>query len=67
MKRVKKLFKLMGLVCLIILALCGIGINGAGPLFHQSRERYPDNGIRTELVQSKEEEGDSTEMSEVKL
>lgn len=57
----------MGLLCLIILALCGIGMNGAGLLFSQSRERYADNGIRTELVQTREEEGDSTELSEGKL
>ncbi len=64
LKRIKKLFKLIGLVCLIVLALCGIGINGSGPVFSQSRERYIDNGIKTELVQGKDEEGDSLEENE---
>ncbi|WP_461136033.1 hypothetical protein [Spirosoma lituiforme] len=67
MKRIKKLFKLVGLVCLVMLALCGIGINGAGPVLSQSRERYIDNGIKTELVQTKDEEGDSVEEDEAKF
>ncbi|GAB3737497.1 hypothetical protein GCM10028816_41220 [Spirosoma lituiforme] len=66
-KRIKKLFKLVGLVCLVMLALCGIGINGAGPVLSQSRERYIDNGIKTELVQTKDEEGDSVEEDEAKF
>jgi hypothetical protein len=61
LKRIKRLFKLIGLVCLVVLALCGIGINGAGPLFSKNRERYIDNGIKTELVQTKDEEGDYLE------
>jgi|GEM_PF-5714417 len=66
-KRIKRLLRLISLVCLIVLALCGIGINGAGPIFSQSRERYIDNGIKTELVQTKDEEGDSVEEGEDKF
>jgi len=66
-KRVKKLLKLVGLVCLIFLALCGIGIHGAGPIFSQTRERYIDNGIKTELVKQKDEDGDSVESNDVKF
>lgn len=66
-KRIKKLFRLISLVCLIVLALCGIGISGAGPILSQSRERYIDNGIKTELVQTKDEEGDSSEETEAKF
>jgi hypothetical protein len=66
-KRIKKLIKLIGLVCLIALALCGIGISGAGPILSQSRERYIDNGIKTELVQTKGEEGDSMMEDEAKF
>ena len=66
-KRIKKLLKLGGLVCLILLALCGIGINGAGPVFSQSRERYLDNGIKMELVQQKDEDGESAESTEAEL
>ena len=65
-KRIKKLLKLIGLVCLIMLALCGIGINGAGPVLSQSRERYIDNGIKTELVQTRDEAGNSVEEDEAK-
>lgn len=57
----------MGLVCLIILALCGIGINGAGPVLSQSKERYPENNVKIELVQVKEKDDDSTESIGVKL
>lgn len=66
-KRIKKLLKLAGLVCLILLALCGIGINGAGPVFGTMRERYLENGIKTELVQQKNEDGESTEVTEAKV
>ena len=55
MKRVKKLLKTVGFVCLIALALCGIGIGGAAPILSQKRERYVDNGIKTEQVLTKEE------------
>lgn len=65
-KRIKKLLRLIGLVCLIVLALCGIGISGAGPILSQSRERYIDNGIKTELVQFKDEDGDASEEAEAK-
>ncbi|GAB3281369.1 hypothetical protein GCM10027347_56980 [Larkinella harenae] len=58
LKRIKKLIKLMGVVCLIVLALCGIGLGGAGPIASPGRERFTENGIRTELVQTKDEEGD---------
>ncbi|GAB3495487.1 hypothetical protein GCM10027341_12920 [Spirosoma knui] len=67
LKRIKKLFRLIGLACLIILALCGIGVTGVGPVSPQSRERYLDNGIKTELVLTKDEEGDSVQEDEAKL
>ncbi|GAB3767601.1 hypothetical protein GCM10028818_00730 [Spirosoma horti] len=65
-KRIKTLLRLTGLVCLIVLALCGIGISGAGPVFSLTRERYIANGIKTELVQTKNEEGDSAEVDDAK-
>lgn len=54
----------MGLVCLIMLALCGIGINGAGPVLSQSRERYTDDVIKIELVQTKEDESKESNETE---
>ncbi len=66
-KRIKKLFRLITLVCLVVLALCGIGINGAGPLASHNRERYIDNGIKIEFVQTKDEEGNSQEEAEAKF
>ncbi|GAB4023662.1 hypothetical protein GCM10028808_74560 [Spirosoma migulaei] len=65
-KRIKQLLKLIGLVCLITLALCGIGIGGVGPVLSPSRERYIDNGIKTEFLQTKGDEGDSMEEEESK-
>ncbi|RRB00720.1 hypothetical protein [Larkinella rosea] len=66
MKKVKKLLRLVGLTILIGLALMGIGIGGAGPVFSSQKERYPDNGIRTELVESKEEDEVDSELKDVK-
>jgi hypothetical protein len=59
MKKFKKLLKLAGLGVLIILAAMGIGIGGA--IFPSQKERYNDNGIKTELVEKKEEEDSSAE------
>ncbi|GAB3934979.1 hypothetical protein [Larkinella terrae] len=66
MKKVIKLLRLVGLGLLLGLALMGIGIGGAGPVFSSQKDRYPDNGIRTELVQSKEEDEVDSELKEVK-
>ena len=63
----KKLKKLLKLVCLgIMLAVMGIGIGGVAPIFSSQKERHPDNGIRTELVERKEEDEDSAELKEIK-
>jgi hypothetical protein len=42
-------------VCLIALALMGVG----GMSVFSTREKYQDNEIRIELVDKKEEEGDT--------
>ena len=55
MKKLRKALRLFGLVCLIALALMGVG----GISIFSTRERYQDNEIRIELVDKKEEEGDT--------
>ena len=57
MRRISKLLKAIALSCLVILALCGVGFGGAGPISSQTKERYLDNEVKTELVQTKDEEG----------
>lgn len=41
----------MGLGLLIILAMMGVGITGASPLFLKRNEQDYDNEIKTELVE----------------
>lgn len=66
MKRVKKLLKAVGLVCLIALALCGIGIGGGAPILSHNRERYFDNTTKDEQVITKEKEKKGEALRKVK-
>ncbi|MPR37303.1 hypothetical protein [Salmonirosea aquatica] len=56
LKYIVKYLKIIALSCLIILALCGVGFGGAGPISSQTKERYLDNEVKTEVVQAKNEE-----------
>lgn len=51
--KIKKLLRLGGLLCLLLLALLGIGV---GPIFSGQKEPYRDHQIQTELVETKEED-----------
>jgi len=54
MKKLKRVIRLFGLVLLIILASCGIGITGA--FLQGNRERCMNKEIRIEQVDKKEDE-----------
>lgn len=58
MKTFKKILRLVGLGILIILAISGISITGASPLFLKKNEQDYDNEIKTELVEGKKDEMD---------
>jgi hypothetical protein len=51
MKSFKKVLRLIGLGLLIILALTGVGITGASPIFLKKNEQDYDHEIKTELVE----------------
>ncbi len=51
MKTFKKVLRLVGLGILIILAISGISITGASPLYLKKNEQDYDNEIKTELVE----------------
>jgi len=51
MKTFKKVLRLVGLGILIILAISGISITGASPLYSKKNEQDYDNEIKTELVE----------------
>lgn len=55
MKSFKKALRLIGLGLLITLALMGISITGASPLFLKKNEQDYDNEIKTELVEGHKE------------
>ena len=54
MKRFKKILKLLGLVCLIVLASVGIGITGGIPI-PSSKKKENNIEIKIELVESTED------------
>jgi len=56
MKKLKKVLRLLCLVILIILASCGIGITGN--FLPSNRENYLDNEIKMEQRSKKEDEAD---------
>lgn len=55
MKTFKKILRLVGLGILIILAISGISITGASPLYVKKNEQDYDNEIKTELVEGKKD------------
>jgi len=57
MKRLKKLFRLAGVVVLIALALCGIGIIGGAPVPPVRRKEHAIE-ITTEMKETRENEKD---------
>ncbi|RAJ96030.1 hypothetical protein LX87_03780 [Larkinella arboricola] len=61
MKNIKKLFRLLFLGALLLLALLGIGMGGVGPILSANRERYAENGIKTAWVKNGEEEENAEE------
>ncbi|GAB2802016.1 hypothetical protein GCM10027275_55320 [Rhabdobacter roseus] len=63
MKKFKKLLRLGGLLCLLLLALVGVGV---GPIFSGQKEPYRDNQIQTELVETREEDEDESTKPDVK-
>ena len=52
----------MGLVLLMVLASVGIGITGAAPILPKNRESITDNIVKTELVETKEDETTATQL-----
>ena len=66
MKKIKRIARLLGLVCLIVLASIGIGISGGVPilLLKKRRESEKEN---TELVEEKDKKPDSKESQIVLL
>lgn len=61
MNTFKKITRAFAITCIIILAVVGVGITGATPLFSRNREIDPT--VKTELVETKKdnlEQEDST-------
>jgi anionic cell wall polymer biosynthesis LytR-Cps2A-Psr (LCP) family protein len=54
MKTLKKIFRVIVLALLILLALSGIGIVGA--FFNSNRERYLNKNVTIEMVDKKKKE-----------
>ena len=54
MKKLKKLFKLVGIACLIVLASFGMGFSNA--IF--GRKTYMDSELKIEVVEDKREESE---------
>jgi hypothetical protein len=57
MDKLKHYLRLLGLICLMLLAAAGVGLTGVAPI-HQKRERFIDTEPKTELVEKKESEED---------
>jgi len=54
MTKIKKALRLMVLILLILLAICGLSVTGG--FLTGNKERYLNNEIKTEQVDKKEEE-----------
>jgi len=58
MKKIKRIARLLGLVCLIVLASIGMGISGGVPIPLLRNRREPEKE-NTELVEKKNKKSDS--------
>jgi len=63
MEKLKKIFRVIVLMLLILLALSGIGIVGA----FFNRERYANKKVTIELVEKKENENENLEIGHVQI
>jgi len=54
MKSLKKILRIAGLICVIIIASTGVGLTGA--FLPTNREPYLNKEIRIEMVDEKKEE-----------
>jgi hypothetical protein len=62
MEKLKKIFRIIGLAFLILLALSGIGIVGA--FFSSNRERYMNKKDTIEMVDKKRNVGQDSEVKQ---
>jgi hypothetical protein len=58
MQNLKRYFRLLGLIAMLLLAAAGVGLTGAAPI-HQKRERFIDTNPQTEQVDKKEAREDN--------
>ncbi len=61
MKKLSKIIKLAGILCLIVLASIGVGMGGAAPILPKNRARYIDTTAKIELVEVKKDNLFSTD------
>ena len=64
MKRFMKILKLLGIICLIVLASVGIGLTGAAPVVPKNRERHLDTTVKSEQVDLKRSHASATEITD---
>lgn len=57
MKKLKRMLKLFALICLIILAVFGIGLSGGVPITPSNKKKDPEE-ITDEQVESKQEDAE---------
>ncbi|PSR55070.1 hypothetical protein AHMF7605_16955 [Adhaeribacter arboris] len=61
MKKLSKIIKLAGIVCLIVLASMGVGLGGAAPILPKNRARFIETAVKTELIEVKKDNATLTE------
>lgn len=57
--------RILGLVLLIILAVLGIGIGGAAPVFSRNNSRDEGPEIKIELLETKKEKSDTLQLKDI--
>ena len=65
MEKIKKIFRVIVLTLLILLALSGIGIVGA--LFSMNRDRYRNKEIMIEMVDKKKNECEDESTHQIQI
>ena len=65
MQNIKKLLRLMGFVVLITLAVIGVGLTGAAPVFPNRRTKNSENLINIEMVEKKKDTDNSDQLKDI--
>jgi hypothetical protein len=65
MRKIKYVLRIMGFILLITLAVLGVGLAGAVPVFNNRRSKNGDNLTVIEMVEKKKDTDSSSQLKDI--